>query len=418
MAKIIRMPEVAANATSAMLVAWTKNEGDLIAVGDCIAEIETDKAVIEFEADEAGVMGKILVKPGVDVQVGAPIAVLLKAGEENVDVQALLAETQGVSEGVSPAVTTLDPSDTDNIVEKVSDSKAVENTNDQNRIFASPLAKRIAKQEGLDLGSIIGSGPNGRIVKRDVYEMMSLNQARQAEQLISAKAENVKAGYTATPHSNMRKAIARRMVESKTTTPHFYLRNECNMSNLLSLRQQINSNASKKVSVNDFIIKAVSVALGDVPKMNVSWTDDALHQYESVDISVAVSTERGLITPVVQDVQNKSVSIISRTIADLAQRAKDGKLAPTEYQGGSFTVSNLGMFGVQEFLAIINPPQAAILAVGAIEERVVVVNGEIVAAPMMTLTLSVDHRAIDGALAAEWLGVLKKIIENPLLALI
>lgn len=409
MAKIIRMPEVAANATSAVLIAWLKKEGDLISVGDCLAEIETDKAIIEFEADEPGVMGEILVNAGAEVEVGAPIAVLLEDSKEVVNIQEILSIKKDRVDVTTPSNDL--PKEMTNKVDVSVD------IHEGKRIHASPLAKKLASQEGLNLAELSGSGPNGRIVKRDIYEALN-NKQKPVPESKQAQKLDTELAYSEIPHSAMRRTIARRMLESKTSIPHFYLRAECNMSNLLALRQQINSNICKRISVNDFVVKAVGTALAELPQMNVSWTDEALLQYENIDISVAVSTERGLITPVIRDVQKKSISQISSSITDLAQRAKEGKLVPNEYQGGSFTVSNLGMFGVSEFMAIINPPQAAILAVGAIEERAVVLDGVIAVAPMMTITLSVDHRAIDGSLAAEWLVVLKKIIENPLSALI
>lgn len=412
MATLIRMPEVAANTTSAVIVSWTKNEGDLVAVGDCLAEIETEKAVIEFAADQAGVLGKILGVAGKDIDVGSPIAVLYAPGEKDVDIDALLAQeglaAQTVDEPAQQAATA--------VVIAETTASAVQTGQ---RIFASPLARRLADEAGIDLVSLSGSGPRGRIVKRDVLAASPAAAVAPSLAIADAVASAGTSGdYTETPHSGMRRTIARRLSESKATIPHFYLRADCRMDSLLSLRAQINAGGTCKVSVNDIIVKAVGAALRELPDMNVSWTDAALRRYTNIDVAVAVSTDTGLITPVVLGVDTKPISLISSDIVDLAARARAGKLAAHEYQGGSFTVSNLGMFGVQEFAAIINPPQAAILAVGAAEQRPVVTDGALQVASVMTVTLSVDHRVIDGSLAAKWLAVFKRIIENPLSALI
>lgn len=417
MATLIRMPEIAANTTSASIVSWSMKEGDTVAAGDCLAEIESEKAVVELEAEQDGVLGRILVQAGSETAVGAPIAVLLQAGEQDVDVEALLQED---GEGVADDVLT------------------VQENEASNRIAASPIARRLAQENGISLSDLAGSGPQGRIVKRDVLAagatlgstapssissnvassvVSGAGRSAQSRAISSAATPHTNA-YSDVPHTNMRRTIARRLSESKATIPHFYLRADCRMDALLSLRAQVNANAARKISVNDFIVKVVAAALRQMPDMNVSWTDDALRRYQHIDISVAVSTDNGLITPVVRDVDTKLLSVVSTEIADLAQRARASALEPQEYQGGSFTISNLGMFGVHEFAAIINPPQAAILAVGAVEQRAVVVDSALVVASVMTVTLSVDHRAIDGALAAQWLDNFKRIIENPALALV
>jgi pyruvate dehydrogenase E2 component (dihydrolipoamide acetyltransferase) len=291
-------------------------------------------------------------------------------------------------------------------------------------VFASPLARRLAAQAGLPLPGLAGSGPHGRIVKRDVQAALARATAARPSTapvetaVVPEPAPLRVPGDVAVPHSAMRRTIARRLLESKTTIPHFYLRSECRMEALSALRRQINE-AGRHVSINDIIVKAVAVALMDCPDMNVTWTDEALIRHAGADVSVAVSTPSGLITPVVRGVHDKSLSRVSAEIAALVARAREGRLSPQEYQGGSFTVSNLGMYGTTEFAAIINPPQAAILAVGAIERRVVAgPEGSVEVTPMMTVTLSVDHRAIDGAAAAKWLDAFRRVIENPLAALI
>lgn len=419
MAKLIRMPEIAANATSAVIQAWAKKEGDNIVVGELLAEIETDKALIEYDADVAGVLGKILAPTGKDIEVGAPIAVLFAEGETNVDIDALLAE-EGIAPAVpsEPAVVVADAAPA--TVVAPATSAPVASPVNGGRIFASPLARRLAGEQGIDLATLSGSGPHGRIVKRDLANAKPAVQpvAQIPAASVKAAAASGEATYIEVPHSGMRKTIARRLTESKTTVPHFYLTADCAMDKLIALRAEINATATRKISINDFIVKAVAAALRDMPEMNVSWTEAALRKYEQVDISVAVSTDTGLITPVVRQADRLPLAAISSTISELAGRARSGALAPHEYQGGSFTISNLGMFGVQEFAAIINPPQAAILAVGTTAQRPVVVDGQLTIASLMTVTLSVDHRAIDGALAAQWLALFKRYIENPLSVLI
>jgi pyruvate dehydrogenase E2 component (dihydrolipoamide acetyltransferase) len=416
MAKLLHMPEVSANATSAAIQNWLKQEGDSIVAGDCIAEIETEKALVELVAEEDAVLGKILVAAGQDIEVGAPIGVLFLKGEQNVDVAALLAQAGVSTSAPEPAATPVDSAPLPPVTPVADGARAVA-ANPAGRIFASPLARRLAAGKGLDLSLLRGSGPNGRIVKCDV-------EAANAQSVVAVPDHAVvtssvaAADYDEIAHSGMRKTIARRLTESKASVPHFYLRVECRMELLLALRQQVNETASKKISINDFIVKAVAVALRQVPEMNVSWTDTAMRRYRQVDVCVAVSTDNGLITPVVRGADVKALSQISADVAELAGRAREGRLRPEEYQGGSFTISNLGMYGVDEFSAIINPPQAAILAVGATQQQPVVEDGALTVGSVMRCTLSADHRAVDGALAAQWLGVFQRLIENPLSMLI
>lgn len=416
MATLLRMPEVAANATHATLAAWSKKEGEPIAAGDCLAEVETDKAIVEISADSAGVMGQWLVPAGQEVEVGAPIAVLLAAGEAAADVQALLQAAGAVATAPAAAAASAVPG-----------TPAPAATTAQasgERLRASPLARRLAAQRGVDLSRLQGSGPGGRIVKIDVERAQAAAPApAPASAPVAAAPAAAPAGsgasaFTEVPHSSMRRTIARRLAESKSTIPHFYLTVECRMERLLALRTEINASASRKISVNDFIVRAVAVALREVPQANVGWTDTAMRQYAQADVAVAVSTDTGLITPIVRAADRKTLSQISAEIADLAARARAGQLRPEEYQGGSFSVSNLGMHGVGAFSAIINPPQAAILAVGASQQKPVVENGELKVGTVMACTLSVDHRAIDGALAAQWLAAFQRAIEAPLSMLI
>jgi len=404
MATLLRMIEVAANATHATLAAWSKQPGESFAAGDALADVETDKAMVEISADSAGVMGTQLVQAGQEVAVGAPIAVLLAEGETSADADALLqtldvaAPAPVSSESPAPAAT-----------EAAIGTNVETTAPSPGRIFASPLARRLASQHGIDLARLQGSGPGGRIVKVDVERALAAAPAIAPASV---------ATFTETPHSAMRRTIARRLTESKSSIPHFYLKAACRMERLLALRAEINAISSRKISVNDFIIRAVAVALREVPEANVGWTETAMRHYSQADIAVAVSTDSGLITPIVRDAGGKSLAQISAEINDLAARAKAGQLKPEEYQGGSFSVSNLGMYGVDEFSAIINPSQAAILAVGAAQSQPVVEHGELKAGTVMHCTLSVDHRAIDGALAAKWLAEFRRVIEAPLALLV
>lgn len=414
MAKLIHMPEIAAGGGLVVIKEWLKKEGEAVAAGDTLAGIETDKALIDLDAEDSGVLGKILIPAGGEATAGVPVAVLFAPGETVVDIDRLLAaagvESAPASEPALQAPATTQPA--------LAAPARAEGT----RVFASPLARRLAKERGVDLSMLCGSGPHGRVVKRDVEAAPlapTAVAARESAHTPALSAPQVAhVGYDEIPHSSMRRTIARRLSESKSTIPHFYLTADCRMDKLIDLRAQVNAGATRKISVNDFLVKAVAAALREMPEMNVSWTENALRRYAQADISVAVSTDNGLITPVVRAADQKPLSVISSEIADLAARARSGKLAPEEYQGGSFTISNLGMFGVQEFSAIINPPQAAILAVGATQQRPLVADGALVVGSLMTVTLSVDHRAIDGALAAQWLATLKRMIENPLAILI
>ena len=418
MATLITMPGVAAGNDAAQILSWLKKEGEAVNINDELLEVETDKAVVEVAAEASGTLARILVPAGQSAEVGAPIAVILAAGEGDAELQAALAGIPSAAPATAP---------TSEVAATVAAAPAVAapatssapSENSTGRIFASPLARRLAQEAGLNLATLHGSGPHGRIIKNDVLKAQAQQPAAVTTTAAPAAAPAASnAAYTAQPHSAIRRTIARRLTESKSTVPHFYLQAECRVDALLALRAQINQTASQKVSVNDLIVKAVAVTLQAMPEMNVSWTDEALLQYHDVDISVAVSTDAGLITPVVRNANNLSLSALSQNVRQLAERARDGKLQPNEYQGGSFTISNLGMYGVQNFAAIINPPQAAILAVGAAERRVIAEGDDMVIAQMLSMTLSVDHRAIDGALAARWLARFKETLEAPLSILI
>ena len=409
----ILMPALSPTMEEGTLSKWLVKEGDKVESGDLIAEIETDKATMEVEAIEDGIIGKILVSEGQEsIKVNSPIAILLSEGE-NLSENAISTDSnkeikKEVQKNKENVVQINDIKNNDEI------SKSYFKPDKLERIFVSPLAKRIAKQRDIPLSSIKGSGPHGRILKIDVdnfdikkIEYPSLNN------LESNNFEIVK-------NSAMRKTIAERLVKSKNEAPHFYLSLDCNIDELLKVRKAINSksNDEYKISVNDMIIKASSAALLKVPKANASWENENTKYFNNTDISVAVAIQGGLITPIVKNVQSKGLLEISIDMKDLANKAKDGKLQPEEYLGGSFSISNLGMYGIKEFSAVINPPQGCILAVGSGEKRPIVINNEISIATIMTVTLSCDHRVVDGAVGAEFLSEFKNFIENPSLMLL
>ena len=423
----VLMPALSPTMTEGKLAKWVKKEGDEVKAGDVIAEIETDKATMEVEAVDEGTLAKIVIPEGTDgVKVNALIAVLLEEDEDASAVDSVTAD------GGAAAPKTVIPANQPRAeASKPAPSMAVATPKQaaaSGRIFASPLAKRIAKERGIDLATVKGTGPHGRIVKADL-EGVKAGAKPAAGQTAAggtftpasssvnavALADAYGIPYSLQPNSGVRKVIARRLSESKQTVPHFYLTIDCELDSLLAVRKQVNDAADGfKVSVNDFIIKATAVALKKYPAANVSWTDDNIVQYERADVSVAVASDNGLITPIITDAANKSLKQISVEMKDLGGRAKEGKLKPHEFQGGTISVSNLGMFGIREFSAIINPPQAAILAIGAGGERAVVKNGQLTVANVMTVTASFDHRAIDGAVGAEFLQVFKGLIENPM----
>jgi pyruvate dehydrogenase E2 component (dihydrolipoamide acetyltransferase) len=416
----ILMPALSPTMTEGTLAKWIKKEGDVVKAGQVIAEIETDKATMEVEAVDEGVLGKILVPAGTaNVAVNAPIAVLLEEGE-NASALSAAPAPKAAPQVAAPAAVV--PQAT------VSAPAAPMAPASGDRVFASPLARRIAEQKGLDLKSVKGTGPHGRIVKSDV-ENAKAGAPASAPKSSSAPASSgpdakqladmLGMQYTEIPNNNIKKVTARRLTEAKQTIPHFYLSVDCVLDNLLAARVAMNEAAdgAYKLSVNDFVIKANAMALKAYPPANVSWTDDAVLQYKHADISIAVATPNGLITPIIKAAETKSISEISSEMKDLAKRAKEGKLKPVEFQGGTFSISNLGMFGVKNFQAIVNPPQSCIMAVGAGEERVVVENGQMVVRTVMTVTLSTDHRSVDGAVGAEYLQYFKKFIENPVLML-
>ncbi len=434
MATQILMPALSPTMTEGTLAKWLKKEGDTVTSGELLAEIETDKATMEFEAAEDGILGKILVPAGTaNVAVNAPIAVLLAEGE---DASATGAPAPKKAAAAAPAPAAAKPA-----AAPAQPQQAAGPRTDGERVFASPLARRIAKGKGLDLSAVTGSGPHGRIVKADVdgakprsvptaanaaaAPTPSLPATQQSKAPAAPRPTAKGEGeYTDVPLTSMRKIIAQRLTESSQQIPHFKLTVECNIDKLLALREELNGRAPKdgdkayKLSVNDFVIRAVALAMRKVPDVNVSFVDTAIRHYHSIDVSVAVATDGGLITPIIRNADQKGLAEISNEMKDLAARAKANKLQLHEFQGGGFSISNLGMFGIKDFTAIINPPQSCILAVGVGEKRPIVKDGALAIATMMSCTMSTDHRTVDGALGAVYITAFKSLIEDPLTMLL
>jgi pyruvate dehydrogenase E2 component (dihydrolipoamide acetyltransferase) len=420
----ILMPALSPTMEEGTLAKWLVKEGDKVNSGDLIAEIETDKATMEVEAVDEGVIGKILVTEGQEsIQVNQPIAVLLINGEKLSEI----VIDDNIPEEPKPKKNVVnDTNNEENDLPSLSEDELISektsfvqknevlNTIKSNRLFATPLAKRLAKQRDIDLSLLTGSGPNGRILKIDI-ENFKEEKKSQVDNipLSNNNSELIK-------NSSMRKTIAERLVKSKNEAPHFYLSIDCNIEQLLKARSTINSKSNNeyKISVNDMIIKAASATLLKVPKANASWENENTRYFKNTDISVAVAIDGGLITPIIKNVEFKGLLEISNEMKTLAQKAKEGKLKPEDYIGGSFSISNLGMYGIKEFSAVINPPQGCILAIGVGEQRAIVTNNQISIATMMTVTLSCDHRVVDGAVGAEYLSKFKEFIENPSLMLL
>ena len=418
MATIIRMPEVLANSGEAAIQTWLVTLGQSVEVGVPLAEVETEKAIVEYASETSGTVLKLLVEEGVQVKVGDPIAVLGAEGENIDNLESPAPEVATAPTVSAPEPETAPeraPSPVAGAPVEVPAADPVRHAATGaagDRRFVSPLVRRLARERGVDLASLTGTGPGGRVVRAD------LDRAPEPAAPVVTAAPAVASGtgeaFVDVPHTGMRRAIARRLTESKSTVPHFYLVADCRVDQLIALRKAVNESASVKVSLNDFVLKAAAIALMDVPEANVTWGETATRQYSTVDMSVAVSIDGGLVTPVLRSVEKQSLTEIARNVADLAERARAGRLKQHELEGGSFAVSNLGMFGVTEFSAIINPPQSAILAIGLAHQQAIVVDGELAIGSIMTVTLSADHRALDGALAARWLAAFVKRIESPL----
>jgi pyruvate dehydrogenase E2 component (dihydrolipoamide acetyltransferase) len=431
----ILMPALSPTMEEGKLARWLVKEGDTVKSGTILAEIETDKATMEFEAVDEGRIGKILVPEGSEgVKVNAPIAVLLGEGEASgaVDIPAAMKDigaavkAEAPKQAEAPSSAAAQPAAAKAEAPKAAAPAAPAG----DRIFASPLARRIAADKGIDLSSLAGTGPRGRIVKADVENAKPGAKPAGAAKAASGEAGGVgvaalpdaklfyKAGeYEEIPHDSMRKAIARRLTSAKTLIPHYYLTIDCDLTALMATREALNAaagkNAAYKLSVNDFVVKASAMALMKHPDVNASWTENSIIRHRHADVGIAVAIPSGLITPIVFQAETKGLAEISNEVKELAGKAKDKKLKPQDYEGGSFSVSNLGMFGIKSFTSIINPPQSCIIAVGAGEERAVVRGGKIEVATMMTITMSCDHRVVDGATGARFLQTLKRFIEEP-----
>ena len=446
MATNILMPALSPTMEEGKLARWLVKEGDTVKSGTILAEIETDKATMEFEAVDEGKIGKILVPEGSEgVKVNAPIAVLLdeneKPGEINIPAAMNDIKAAVKAEAPKPAPAAAAPAAAPGASAPKPASPAAMPTpaNDGRRIFISPLARRIAEQKGVDLSAITGTGPHGRIVKADVENAKPGQKAAAGAPgaggaqttmsgfapLPDAKLFYKPGSYEEVPHDSMRKAIAKRLTAAKALIPHYYLTIDCNLSQLMAVREGLNAAAPQikkdnkdkvpayKLSVNDFVLKASAMALMKHPDVNASWSENAILRHKSADVGIAVAIPGGLITPIIFDAQAKGLVEISNAAKDLAGRARDKKLKPQEYEGGGFSVSNLGMFGIKEFTSIINPPQSCIIAVGAGEERAIVRDGKVEVATMMTVTMSCDHRVVDGATGAKFLQTFKQFIEEP-----
>ncbi|WP_326764027.1 2-oxo acid dehydrogenase subunit E2 [Streptomyces sp. NBC_01591] len=436
MAELFRMPAVAADAATAVLSAWQVAEGASFTKDDALVSIETDKAEVDVSAERDGVLLKTLYEAGVEIEVGDPIAVLGAVGEQAGDLDALLAELgvgvtapgearQAVRRDVPEEPIAERPAAPESPAPSAAPSSGEPDRG--GRVFSSPLARRLAREADLDIEVLTGTGPGGRIVRRDVEAAVAVRRTPATEAPVApalpvaasvpqaaAHADTIDSGdHEDIPHSRMRRAIARRLTESKQHTPHFYLRATCAVDELLALRQRINAVSPVKISVNDLLIKAVATAHTQVPEMNAVWRPDAVRRFRTVDVSVAIATDTGLVTPVLRGIENLSVSAIATRTRAYAEQARSGALRPADLEGGSITVSNLGMYGVEEFAAIINPPQAAILAIGAARDEAVVRDGAVTAAKVLGVVLSVDHRPADGAVAARWLAAFTEAVENP-----
>jgi len=408
MSTVIRMPEVLAGSEEAAIQTWLVAVGQTLTIGSPLAEVETEKANVEYASEHEGTVLQLLVAEGQSVKVGDPIAIVGEVGE-SVDLPPAKPSSTPAPDATArvPAATPVAAA-----VLAPDGVLAPDAAPDVSRPFISPLVRRLARERGLDLSAVAGSGPGGRIVRRDI-EGLSAAPGPVASSAADSPVSLPTVGHTEVPHTGMRRAIARRLTESTSTVPHFYLVADCRVDRLIALRRDVNEAASVKVSLNDFVVKASAAAFLDVPEANATWGETAITRYSTVDMSVAVAIDGGLVTPVLRSVERLSLTEIAQTVADLAERARAGRLKQHELEGGSFAVSNLGMFGVTEFSAIINPPQSAILAVGLARQQAIVVDGAIEVGTVMTVTLSADHRVLDGALAAQWLAAFVKYIENP-----
>lgn len=442
MAHLITMPAIVADAEEATLADWLVTIDDDVTSGDHIADVETEKATVELNAEGSGSVARLLVGPGTTVEVGAPIAVLSEDGDDDSTIEAALAKAGVGSEGAAADQNTAVDSSEDADTPLTDDAEHAEQVTaghesaehgSQERLFASPLARRLAKKKNIDISGIEGSGPSGRIIRSDVEAAVAVASSNESANTAEASSGSAGDAPTVSPEaappaatedawteeaaSPMRKAIARRLTQSVNEIPHFCVTNDVQVDKLLAFRKEVNearAESEGKVTVNDFILLALGRALGAMPEANSTWHDGTIRRHKKADVAVAIATENGLLTPVISDVGSRTLGSVSAAAADYKARAAEGKIRQHELEGGSFSLSNLGMFGTREFSAIINPPHSGILAVGAAEQRPVVRDGELTVATMMTITMSADHRVIDGALAAEFLKKVKNHLENPL----
>ena len=439
MPRLLRMPGISADAEEVVFLEWCSAVGSTVAAGVAIATVETEKANVDIEAEEEAVLWRTLIEPGDAVAVGAPIAVLAGVGEDVSDEGSVLdalglattsaaehhvADHDNVEERDATAEPTATPTPAEANAHSPAADIGVDTPLANGRLFASPLARKLARDNNIALDSVVGTGPGGRIVRRDIDFLREGRAVHGASQPSDSQPREAlghqavrAAEFVEIPHSGMRRAIARALTASKQNVPHFYLESTCRVESLLEMRQTINNDSQVRISINDFVLKAVGKALMDVPEMNVVWTDDAVRRFSTADVSVAVGGDHGLVTPVLRSVESMSLSQISGHVRDFVDRAGSGKLKQGELEGGSFSVSNLGMYAAERFAAIINPPQAGILAVGAVREEPVVTNGSLGVGSVLTVTLSADHRGVDGVVAATWLKRFTALMESPALLL-
>lgn len=417
MAEVINMPKMSDTMTEGVIVSWLKKVGDDIKPGDILAEVETDKATMELENYVKGTLLHIGIPEGGSVPVDSLIAIVGQKGE---DISALLNGASTKPTLAEPSAVAITPAESPAAATPTAPEVVASANTEDGRIKASPLAKSVAKEKGIDLSQIAGSGDNGRIIKKDVENFVPATKSVQTEKSAAISLPQIVAqeSYTEVAVSQMRKAIARRLSESKHTAPHFYLTMSINMDKAIAARKQMNEYSEVKISVNDIIVKAVALSLRKNPNANSSWLGDKIRYNQHINIGVAVAIEDGLIVPVVKFADNKSIAHISAEVKQLADKAKNKKLQPNEFEGNTFTISNLGMFGIDEFTAIINPPDACILAVGAAKESVIAENGQMKIAQVMKVTLSCDHRVVDGAVGSAFLATLKDLLENPVKMLV
>jgi pyruvate dehydrogenase E2 component (dihydrolipoamide acetyltransferase) len=418
MAKLLRMPGISADAEEVVFLEWSVQPGNKIQNGEAIALVETEKANVDIVADQDAILWKSLIEPGKSVNVGTPIAILIELDEKVTDeievFKSLGLDFNNISKKENKFESTKP---------KIQEKEEIKNVDlnfeqtkklNSERVFASPIARKLAKENNLSVATIVGTGPGQRIVRADVEKLISNGVKSVSNTILN---NNNPKEFTDIPHNGMRKAVARTLSTSKREAPHFYLNASCRVDALLELRKAINEDNLVKISINDFIVKAVVKSLVEVPEMNVIWMDDFVRKFKNVDISVAIGSTRGLVTPVIKNANELTLSQISTQIKDFALRANEGRLKQHEIEGGTFSVTNLGMYGIESFSAIINPPQVGILAIGAVVTQPIVLDGEIIKVNIMNVTLSVDHRPVDGVLAAQWLQKFKKLVENPALIL-